>query len=63
MTPNLHPVAIRVSASLLRMSAGQAMACVAEPVGRSEAGHCLVSSAANAAGVAYPSEECGRLVL
>jgi len=36
----------------LRMSAVEAMGCVAEPVGRSEAGHCLSSSAANAAGVA-----------
>ena len=47
------------------MSAVEAMGCAAEPVGRSEAGHCLASSAANAAGVAYPGEECSlsRLIL
>ena len=29
VTPNLHPVAIRASASLLRESAGEARGCVA----------------------------------
>ena len=42
------------------MSAFEAMGCAAEPVGRSGAGHCCCSPAANAAGVAYRRVECGR---
>jgi len=45
VTPNVHPAKTRVRSWLLRVSAGEAMACT-------RAGHCFSSSAANAAGVA-----------
>ena len=38
------------------------MGCAAEPVGRSEAGHCLSSSAANAAGVAHTITRVGSMM-
>ncbi len=53
--PGLEPQRL-----FLRMSAVVAMAFVAVPAGHSEAGYCLSTPAANAAGVAYPREECGR---
>lgn len=45
------------------MGRGEAMARGAAPEAGIGAGHCLSSSAVNAAGVSYPRAECGRLLV
>lgn len=47
--PALLPLGLEPG-GFLRISAVEAMGCVAEPVGRSKSGHCFFSSVANAAG-------------
>ncbi|GAA3698902.1 hypothetical protein GCM10022268_06540 [Sphingomonas cynarae] len=56
LTPAFRPAATRDRPVLSRMSAGEA-------TGGVNPARCCSSSAANAAGVASPSEECGRSVL